>query len=180
MPDNGAKEDTNGPKWKGASITMAFGGVSVFAGLNISGLFQPVSVQLEQQNAPLEPVPLDLSVLSLTAIQPSVPPSVSGPDVVPPWLASDQESETLAHRINEVRNLSSFIDTNAPQVAAAGDNPDARTTFILFDALRKLETLALYAAEDATPSASLGRLDAQFQQGLSEVRDFVKSAETKD
>ncbi len=159
---------------------MAFGGVSVFAGLNISGLFQPVSAQLDQQNAPSEPIPLDLSVLSLTAVQPSVPPSVTGPDVVPPWLSGDQASETLAHRINEVRGLTSFIDRNAPQVAAAGDNPDARTSFILFDALRKLETLALYAAEDATPNASLGRLDAQFQKGLAEVRDFVKSAETRD
>ncbi len=159
---------------------MAFGGVSIYAGLNLGGLFQPISAQLEQQSAPPQIVPLDLSILSLTAVQPSVPPSVRGPDVVPPWLVNDQGNQTLAHRINEVRNLTSFIDRNAPQVAAAGDNPDARTTFILFDALRKLETLALYAAEDATPTASLARLDAQFQKGLAEVRDFVESADTKD
>ncbi len=160
---------------------MAFGGVGIFSGLNISGLFATLKQQQEVLNAPPQPVALDLSVLSLNAVQLAPPPDVHGPAVIPPWqLPSDPANESLDRRLAEIRGITSFIDTGAPQVAAAGDDVDSRTSFILFDALRKLETLALYAAEDATPDASLPRLDAQFQQGLQEVRDFIETAPTKE
>ena len=160
---------------------MAFGGFGVLSGLNVSGLFATFAQQQEARNAPLQPVNLDLSVLSLNAVQLTPPPDVHGPAVIPPWeTGADPANESLNRRVADLNSITRFVDPNAPQVAAAGDDVDSRTSFILFDALRKLETLALYAAEDSTPDASLSRLDARFQQGLQDVLDFLKTAPTKE
>ncbi|WP_281299806.1 MULTISPECIES: hypothetical protein [unclassified Iodidimonas] len=100
-----------------------------------------------------------------------------GPAVIPPWQIP-QASQTLVSQFNDVRNLRSFIDENAPGVKSVGVGPDQRATFVAFDALTKLETLARFAAENSTPVSSLARLDAQFQQNLAEISAYIASAET--
>jgi len=100
--------------------------------------------------------------------------------VVPPWQLPDHGNESLARRINEVRGLDNFIDESAPGVESVGVGPDERATFIAFDALSKLQTLAQFASEKTTPTASLERLDAQFQKGLNQLRDFLETAETDE
>jgi len=99
------------------------------------------------------------------------------PDITPPWARDDHGNSSLASRINEVRGLESFIDESVPGEEAGADE---RASFIAFDALSKLKTLAQFASEKSTPEASLEPLDAQFQKGLSQVREFLETSETKD
>lgn len=98
------------------------------------------------------------------------------PAVIPPWQL-DEEPKTLARRINEVRAQEQFLNLNSSIVESAGDNVDRRATFALFEALEALETLAQFAAEANTPEASLLSLDTKFQQGLTEIQNFIGTAE---
>ena len=160
---------------------MAFSS-SLFSGLS-SGLFSGLGAQQQQPRPQDRIVSVDLSVLatpvSLTSPQ-SSQSLQNSPAIIPPWQLPDHGNASLNRRINELRGIDSFIDTQAPGVDAVGVGPDARASFILFDALSKLQTLAQFAAESTTPQASLADLEAQFQQGLAEVRDFIASAETEN
>lgn len=93
------------------------------------------------------------------------------PAVQAPWEIAT-EPKSLISRIGEVRNLTSFINLKAPDVAI-GETLDKQATFAIFKALDNIRTLAQYAAETTTPDASLSRLDATFQLGLNEMRDFI-------
>lgn len=97
------------------------------------------------------------------------------PAVIPPWKVAS-EPQTLARRLSEARALNNFIDLKSSVVKSAGDNVDRRATFALFEALSNLQSLAQYAAEAATPEASLAAIDAKFRQGLGEVQAFLASA----
>jgi len=160
---------------------MAFSS-SLFSGLS-SGVFSGLGAQQQQPRPQDRIVSVDLSVLA-TPVSPASPQSSqslqNSPAIIPPWQLPDHGNDSLNRRINELRGIDSFIDTQAPGVDAVGVGPDARATFILFDALSKLQTLAQFAAESTTPQASLADLEAQFQRGLSEVRDFIVSAETEN
>lgn len=153
---------------------------SFFSGLS-SGLFSSLGAQQQQPRPQDRIVSVDLSILATPVSLASPQSSQSlrnSPAIIPPWQLPDHGNDSLARRINEVRGLDSFIDTQAPGVDAVGVGADARASFILFDALSKLQTLAQFAAESSTPEASLADLEAQFQRGLAEVRDFIASAET--
>ena len=148
-------------------------------------LFGPLQVGGGQPRAPLPTLntqlvglALEAQVLLRTASTFTDPLAGldAGPDVIPPWQIAE-EPRTLASRINEARALDKFIDLTDPDVERAGDNVDAQATFALFQGLTSLQTLAQYAAEKNTPTASLGRLDEQFQKGLAQVRDFITTAE---
>lgn len=95
---------------------------------------------------------------------------------IPPWQIPS-EPETLNQQIREVRELTSFIDLNDPDLESVEDDVDQTATFVLFKALSNLRVLAEFASEDNTNQASLERLDTQFQGGLTEVRDYLSSAE---
>jgi len=161
---------------------MAFSS-SLFSGVS-GGLFGALGGRQQQPLRPADRiVSIDMSVLAtpINGRQAGAGQSLNdSPAVVPPWKLPDHGNDSLARRINEVRRLDSFIDPGAPGVDSVGAGPDAKATFILFDALSKLETLAQFAAESSTPEASLAKLDAQFQQGLDEVRNFITSAETEN
>ena len=116
------------------------------------------------------------SVNSLSAEQRAAQFSTDrGPAVSAPELDSDPE--TLNQRIREVRNITNFIDLNDPSLEAVEDNVDQTATFVLFNALSNLRTLAEFASEDRTPETSLARLDEQFQTGIAQVRDYLSSTE---
>lgn len=140
---------------------------------NAAGLF----LTLAQQQDRFEPqiIGFDFSILSLaTAQAPLLGPQT--PAVIPPWQLPQNNDSPLASQVAAIRNLRSFINENAPGVEAVGVTPDSRSTFILFDALTKLETLAKFASEPSTPESSLARLEAQFQAGLAEVKSFLTTA----
>ncbi len=99
-----------------------------------------------------------------------------GPAVIPPWQIPE-EPQTLNEQIREVRELTSFIDLEDPNLEAVADDADQKATFVLFNALTNLRVLAEYASEDATLDSSLERLDEQFRSGLAEVRDYLSSTE---
>ncbi len=115
------------------------------------------------------------SINSLSAEQRSQFSADRGPAVQAPQL--DAEPDTLNERIREVREITNFIDLNDPSLEAVEDNVDQKATFVLFNALSSLRTLAEFAAEDRTPLTSLERLDEQFQTGIAQVRDYLSSTE---
>lgn len=160
----------------------AFG--SSLLGGGFSSLFNRVDPQQIGRPAPIGQniVSLDTSVIANRVTfqelrQSDTPERPEGPDVVPPWLRNPDQP-ALNSRIREARDLTSFIDRDAPGVDSVGNTADSRSSFIIFDALTKLQTLAEFAAADSTPRASLARLDAQFRKGLDEVRNFIAGAET--
>lgn len=118
-----------------------------------------------------------ISINSLSADQRSAQFGFdNSPAVIPPWQLPE-ETSTITEQIREVRELTSFIDLNDPNLDAVADDVDQTATFVLFNALTNLRVLAEYAAEDNTLESSLGRLDEQFRSGLSEVRDYLSSTE---
>lgn len=149
---------------------------SIFGGNG--GLFSTLKQQQAQKDMRPQIRQFDVSVLAF-ANPVRLPQSAfnTQPAVKAPW-EIPQEPQTLARRINMVRDLGNFIDQKAKGVDSLGVSNDARSTFIAFDALTKLETLAQFAAENSTPTASLARLDEQFQKGLQQVRDFITQAPT--
>lgn len=98
-------------------------------------------------------------------------PAVRAPGSIP------EEPQSLNERIREVRELTSFIDLDAPNLAPVENNVDQKATFVLFNALSNLRVLAEFASADSTSEASLARLDEQFQSGFDEVRDYLASTQ---
>ncbi len=96
--------------------------------------------------------------------------------VVPPW-QQVEDTKTLTQQIREVRELTKFIDLKASDLKAVADDADKKASFVLFKALSNLRVLAEYASADTTSSASLKRLNEQFQKGLNEVREYLSTAQ---
>jgi len=100
------------------------------------------------------------------------------PDAVtPPWELNETADDSLAKRVREVRELTQFIDLKDNILNSVKDDVDKTATFALYRALENLKVLAEYAAEDTTSTASLERLNEQFQSGLEEVREYISTAE---
>lgn len=119
---------------------------------------------------------IDLSLLAFRP-PPSIPARGAGPAVIPPWQLDDTTNagdRLLLSQANAVRRLSALIDPSARGVDAAGVSPDARATFVLFDALEKLATLARFAASPDAAGSSLGPLDARFREGLAEISGYIR------
>lgn len=120
-------------------------------------------------------VSMDLSLLARPAtIDPARLGAPASAEIMPPWRGA--EPRALDDRISEVRRLTRFIDEQAKGVEGAGRDVDARTSFVLFDALSKLQTLAQFAAETETPESSLAGLDTAFQTGLEQIRGYLDGA----
>ncbi|WND03241.1 SBBP repeat-containing protein [Temperatibacter marinus] len=105
-------------------------------------------------------------------------------NVTAPWDTdniNEQEDGPLSleRRVKEIRELSSFIDKDDSAFAEVQDDPDRLATFAIYRALTNLQTLAEYAAEDSTVTSSLERLDDQFQQGMTEIREFLAEGSTE-
>ena len=98
------------------------------------------------------------------------------PAVLTPWEQAT-EARTLNSRIRDVRDLTTFIDTDDAFLEAAAGDVDKEATFVLYRALDNLRTLAEYAADATTSEASLARIDEQFQKGFAEVKDYLATAE---
>lgn len=162
---------------------MAFFGVQ-----NSGGLFGTAG----QQNSRVQIVGIDsslialstqarlakISINSLSAEQRSAQFGFGRNEaaVVAPWQVPT-EPQSLNEKIREVRDLTSFIDLKDSFLDSVKGNVDQQATFVLFNALSKLRTLAEYAADDKTSAASLDRLNTQFQSGLEEVRDYISTAD---
>lgn len=96
--------------------------------------------------------------------------------VIAPWEITE-EAQTLTAQVNEVRELTEFIDLDSDELSDLDSDPDTQATFAIFRALSNLRILAEYASEDDTVESSLERLDEQFQAGLAEITDFLSTAE---
>ena len=95
--------------------------------------------------------------------------------IIPPWNLPE-ETKTLNQQVREVRELTNFIDLTTSDLRGLSQDVDTQATFAIFKALSNLRVLAEYASQDATSNSSLGRLNDQFQGGLSEVREFLSTA----
>lgn len=128
---------------------------------------------------------LDLSMLGayyeaktalLTGTSLAPPTAARGPAVVTPW-EQPEDTRSLNQRVNEVRALQSFINPKSDQAKLAGDNKDAKALFTLYQAYMRLKAVAELAADKNTTAATRGPLDVLAQKGLSQIRDYVASAE---
>lgn len=100
--------------------------------------------------------------------------------ILPPGFSGVEETEdtTLNERVREVRAKTTFIDTDSRFIESVENDIDRQATFVLFQALTDLRTLAEFAADDRTSEASLERIDEQFQRGFSEVQNYLLETQT--
>ncbi|MCK0069964.1 beta strand repeat-containing protein [Kordiimonas laminariae] len=100
--------------------------------------------------------------------------------ILPPGFGGAEETEdtTLNERVREVRAKTTFIDTDSRFIESVENDIDRQATFVLFQALTDLRTLAEFAADDRTSEASLERIDEQFQQGFAEVQNYLLETQT--
>jgi len=125
---------------------------------------------------------LNYSALAFQRSVGSLPPSEAlsrineAPAAIPPWEIAE-ESQSLVSRINEVRALTSFIDTSRSYLSDVAGDLDKEASFTIFKALDNLRVLAQYAAEKTTPESSLIRLDQQFRSGFGELQDYMSTTE---
>ncbi|GHF14194.1 regulatory protein FlaEY [Kordiimonas sediminis] len=99
----------------------------------------------------------------------------SDPAVITPW-EQVSETRTLNQKVREARALTNFIDLRDSFISGTED-PDKQATFAIYKALDNLRALAEYAADSKTSTSSLGRLDAQFQMGFGQVRDYISEVD---
>lgn len=98
-----------------------------------------------------------------------------GPAVVTPWDETDDTS--LLSRYNKIRNKTSFINENTSAVKEAGFDKDDKALFTLYAALNDLRTISEYAKDNKTSSSLIAGLSVQFQNGLSQVDQYIRGAE---
>lgn len=134
-------------------------------------VFRPVSISpalLQQSfNADL----LALSSQALRTIDRETGPQVSQTPF------NEQDDRPLATRTAEIERSNSLFDARDPIVRDAADEPEAQTTFLLFNALSDLQTLAEAASEEGVSDVRRADLDERFQAGLEEIRTFVNDLE---
>lgn len=100
--------------------------------------------------------------------------------ILPPGFngAEQEEDTTLSERVRDVQAKTTFIDTDSRFVESVENDIDRQATFVLFQALTDLRTLAEFAADDRTSEASLDRIDEQFQRGFAEVQNYLLETQT--
>jgi len=137
-------------------------------GLSTSLLTSSASAKLAKQS---------LATLSIADRQNfALANSRKNPAVIPPWKI-DTQAQSLTQAVRDARNLTKFIDLRDPALKSVASDPDKQATFALYKALSSTKTLAEFAAQASTPSASLKRLNETFQRGLSEIRDYLTTAQ---
>lgn len=161
--------------------------MAFFGGTSFGGLFGPA----QQQSFRPQIVGIDTSLIAMSVDAQIAQRTLSsltaeqraaysfgdrGDAVIPPWQLPE-ETKTLNQQIREVRSLTKFIDLKADDLDAVSGDKDKKATFALYKALENLRILAEYASQNTTSLSSLSRLNDQFQKGLSEVRDFLSTAD---
>lgn len=119
------------------------------------------------------------SLTRMAAMAPSATPSTSstrGPAVDTPW-DKGGDDRSLDRRVNEVRNIGSFIDERSSEARMAGDDKDAKALFTMYRALTRLQAIAEYSAKTTTTDATRGPLDVLLQRGLREIQDYMASVD---
>ena len=97
--------------------------------------------------------------------------TASASDITTPWDTEDDRS--LGRRYSEVKNLKSFINLNDDEVKLADGDKDVEALFALYTALEDLKTIAEYAASDSTADNLLEKLSAQYNSGITEIKDYI-------
>lgn len=86
--------------------------------------------------------------------------------------------ESLNRRVNDIRSNPTFIDLNDSRLRPVSNDGDRQTTFALTIALDRLRSLAELSADRSTTDATRRQLDSLFRQGLEEVQNFIREADT--
>lgn len=119
---------------------------------------------------------------------PSVPSNVSlsnANSVLTPWdsdkaveaerfgNSSAQLYRLLAKDYASIQNKTDFIDRRDPSVRKSDLDIDSKGLFTLYNAFKDLKTLAEFAGDPRTADSEMAALEAQFQLGFSQVKDFI-------
>jgi hypothetical protein len=137
-----------------------------------------------------QPIQMDMSVL-YASMQPLVTASNLGVlakadylmglgpvDIIPPWAGEDPDNPTPLHReMAKIRGMTSFINMRDSDIRDARSDKDSQSLFAMYKALKAMRSMAQYAALKTTPESSLTRLSAQFSSAMTEVANFMPTAE---
>ena len=118
-----------------------------------------------------------VSSLSSTTLSSS---RLNSPAISTPWELDDQregEDRGLIGRYNQIREQSNFIDLDTSFIKGASGDIDRQALFALYGALKELQSIADYAAQERTPEVLLSKLSSQFKTGLSQVSDYIRDTE---
>ena len=123
---------------------------------------------------------------------PSVPSNVSlggTNNALTPWdqdraiqreRLADNPTSTALYRLlssdyASIQNKEEFIDRRNSLVRDADLDIDSKGLFTLYNALRDLKTIADFAGDPRTSDNKTAALEAQFQLGFSQVKDFIRT-----
>lgn len=104
----------------------------------------------------------------------STPQPGRGPAAITPW-ELPEDSRPLERRVNEIRNLPSFINEKSEEAKLAGGDEDAKALFTLYLAFTRLKAIAEHAADKNTANSVRGPLDVLAQQGLLEIENYINA-----
>ncbi|MBT5073227.1 MAG: hypothetical protein HOM63_05855, partial [Kordiimonadaceae bacterium] len=131
------------------------------------------------------------SLLTLPPVQSNVSLSKTNSSLTP-W---DQDKVTEAERFGSTSNQlyalltkdytaiqgkDDFIDRLDASVRQSDLDIDSKGLLTLYNALKDLKTLAAYAGDPRTADSKMAALEAQFQSGLSQVKDFVNTEKLEE
>ena len=131
------------------------------------------------------------SILSLPPVQSNVSLSSGSSKAETPWqqdeqLAAERAAENptanavyrqLGRDYAALKNKDDFIDRRDLLVRNSDLDVDSKGLFILYNALKDLKTIADYAGDPRTTATNRAGIDAIFQKGFSQVKDFIKTEE---
>ncbi len=98
----------------------------------------------------------------------------SGSDIVPPWDSSN-EQPTFDERLRKALAASNFVNLKAANLGGDNVSADYRALFALHTGLNLLSAIASEAADKTTSGLLLTGYDRQFQEGLTQVFDFLNA-----
>lgn len=141
-------------------------------------IFQPIQIDVNLLGQAMAIKSFISAGPTAIPIDPRDYPSARSPDIIAPWEIR-QSISSLASKVNQVRGMKKLLidDPRQDHVKLAGDDRTSRQLFVLYKALSNLETLARYSAEKNTSLSSLARLSTQFQSGMAEVDEYMKTLE---
>ncbi len=97
------------------------------------------------------------------------------PETTPPW-KEDEDTSSVSAQITAIKKMLSLVVEDDD--SDLEDLPDIKTAFTIYNTLAKLQLLAQSAADTSTTDTERARLSAIFSQGLSDLADYMGSAET--
>ncbi len=149
---------------------MAFSSLSIFGGSNNSGSsFQLLQLDQGLLNAYYNSR-VNLSLARGGNLVHGSENNRFGPGVIPPWELTPPGKDDAAARLLSPNAL---IDLDHPALNRAGITDEVKSLFAAYQGLRKMQELALYAANDPHGISMASILQSQWTRYASELQSYI-------